>query len=58
VDCGLRYELSHRVIHFWPIGAVRRSEVQAWVKKLSEKLAPGSVELAYRCRHHLQGGGR
>jgi integrase len=31
-----------------PIGAVRRSEVQAWVKKLSDKLAPGSVELTYR----------
>ena len=31
-----------------PIGAVRRSEVQAWVKKLSDKLAPGSVELVYR----------
>jgi integrase len=31
-----------------PIGAIRRSEVQAWVKALSEKLAPGSVELVYR----------
>jgi hypothetical protein len=31
-----------------PLGAVRRSEVQAWVKKLSEPLAPGSVEVAYR----------
>src|SRR5205807_8175091 len=31
-----------------PIGAIRRSEVPAWVKKLSDKLAPGSVELVYR----------
>ena len=31
-----------------PLGAIRRSEVQAWVKKLSERLAPGSVEVAYR----------
>lgn len=31
-----------------PIGAVRRSEIQAWVKALSTKLAPGSVEVVYR----------
>jgi integrase len=31
-----------------PIGAIRRSEIQAWVKALSGKLAPGSVELVYR----------
>jgi hypothetical protein len=31
-----------------PIGPIRRSEIQAWVKKLSEKLAPGSVEFVYR----------
>lgn len=31
-----------------PLGAVRRSEVQAWVKKLTGVLAPGSVELIYR----------
>ena len=31
-----------------PLGAVRRSEVQAWVKKLTGVLAPGSVELVYR----------
>ena len=31
-----------------PIGAVLRSEVQAWVKSLSATLAPGSVELVYR----------
>lgn len=31
-----------------PIGAIRRSEIQAWVKDRSEVLAPGSVELVYR----------
>ncbi|MHB8328746.1 MAG: tyrosine-type recombinase/integrase [Acidimicrobiales bacterium] len=31
-----------------PLGAVRRSEVQAWVKHESAVLAPGSVELVYR----------
>jgi hypothetical protein len=31
-----------------PIGSIRRSEVQAWVKSISGKLAPGSVELVYR----------
>jgi hypothetical protein len=31
-----------------PIGAIRRSEIQAWVKAQSGKLAPGSVELVYR----------
>jgi integrase len=31
-----------------PIGQIRRSEIQAWVKDRSEVLAPGSVELAYR----------
>ena len=31
-----------------PIGAIRRSEIQAWVKSISGKLAPGSVELVYR----------
>lgn len=31
-----------------PLGAVRRSEVQAWVKHESTQLAPGSVELVYR----------
>jgi len=35
--------LGHR-----PIGAIRRSAIQAWVKALSTKLAPASVELAYR----------
>ncbi len=35
--------LGHR-----PLGAVRRSEIQAWVKHRSEVLAPGSVELVYR----------
>lgn len=31
-----------------PLGAVRRSEIQAWVKHESTRLAPGSVELVYR----------
>lgn len=31
-----------------PIGAIRRSEIQAWVKQQSEQLAPSSVELVYR----------
>jgi integrase len=31
-----------------PIGAIRRSEVQAWVKEQSGVLAPGSVKLVYR----------
>jgi hypothetical protein len=35
--------LGHR-----PLGSVRRSEIQAWVKNRSEVLAPGSVELVYR----------
>ncbi len=30
------------------MGAIRRSEIQAWVKALSAKLAPGSVEVVYR----------
>ena len=35
--------LGHR-----PLGAVRRSEIQAWVKNRSGVLAPGSVEVLYR----------
>jgi Phage integrase, N-terminal SAM-like domain len=31
-----------------PIGAIRRSEIQAWVRDQSTVLAPGSVELVYR----------
>lgn len=31
-----------------PLGAVRRSEIQAWVKDRSAVLSPASVELAYR----------
>jgi len=31
-----------------PLGAIRRSEIQAWVQGLSEVLAPGSVEVVYR----------
>jgi len=30
------------------IGRIRHSEIQAWVKRLSEKLAPATVERAYR----------
>jgi len=35
--------LGHR-----PIGQIRRSEVQGWVKGMSANLSPGSVEVAYR----------
>lgn len=35
--------LGHR-----PIGQIRRSEVQGWVKGMSANLAPRSVEVAYR----------
>jgi hypothetical protein len=31
-----------------PIGAIRRSEIQAWVREQSAVLARGSVELVYR----------
>jgi integrase len=31
-----------------PLGSIRRSEIQGWVKKESNSLAPGSVELVYR----------
>src|ERR1700734_201384 len=31
-----------------PIGSIRRSEIQAWVKTVSSTLAPGSVEIVYR----------
>jgi integrase len=31
-----------------PIAAIRRSEIQGWVKDRSEVLAPGTVELVYR----------
>lgn len=31
-----------------PIGSIRPSEVQAWVRSLSTKLAPGTVEVVYR----------
>ncbi len=31
-----------------PIGSVRRSEIQAWVKALSGVLTPAAVELVYR----------
>ena len=35
--------LGHR-----PLGAIRRSEIQAWVKGRGDLLAPGSVEVVYR----------
>lgn len=35
--------LGHR-----PLGAIRRSEIQAWVKGRTEVLAPGTVEVGYR----------
>ena len=35
--------LGHR-----PIGSIRRSEIQAWIKGRSEVLAPASVEVVYR----------
>ena len=41
-------------VHAYPtlgrrqLGAIRRSDIQIWVKERSEVLAPGSVELAYR----------
>ena len=31
-----------------PLGAIRRSDIQSWVKDLTRVLAPGSVELVYR----------
>jgi len=31
-----------------PIGSIRRSETQSWVKTVSPALAPGSVEIVYR----------
>ncbi len=41
-------------VHAYPtlgrrqLGAIRRSDIQIWVKDRSDVLAPGSVELAYR----------
>jgi integrase len=43
--------LGHR-----PLGSIRRSEVQAWVKGRSEVLSPGSLEVVYRWAGHLQSG--
>jgi hypothetical protein len=31
-----------------PLGAIRRSEIQAWVKDRAEVLSPGTVEVVYR----------
>jgi integrase len=39
---------AYPVLGARPLGQIRRSEVQGWVKGMSESLAPGSVELAYR----------
>jgi integrase len=45
---------SYFRLHLYPVlgerqlRSLRRSDVQAWVAGLSEKLAPGSVELVYR----------
>ncbi|MDQ3570542.1 MAG: N-terminal phage integrase SAM-like domain-containing protein [Actinomycetota bacterium] len=35
--------LGHR-----PLGVIRRSEIQGWVRRISATLAPGSVEVVYR----------
>jgi hypothetical protein len=41
-------------VHAYPtlgrrqLGAIRRSDIQTWVKERSEVLSPGSVELVYR----------
>jgi len=47
VETNLRRHL-YPVLGSRPIGAVRPSEVQAWVKGLSGDLAPSTVELVYR----------
>ena len=31
-----------------PIGSIRTSEVQSWVKRLSDQLSPGTVEVVFR----------
>lgn len=47
VDSHLR---NHVLPYFGsrPLGAVRRSDVQGWVKQLSERLSPATVEVVYR----------
>lgn len=47
VETNLRRHV-YPVLGDRPLGAVRRSEVQAWVKGLSQTLAPTTVELIYR----------
>ena len=42
-----------------PLASIRTTEVQSWVKRLSEQLAPGTVEVVYRyfasiCRSAVQ----
>lgn len=47
----VEYHLRRNIRPFFahrPLGAVRRSEIQAWVKGRSEGLSPATVELAYR----------
>jgi integrase len=46
-ECYLRLH-AYPFLGYRPLGAIRRSEVQAWVKGRSEVLAPGSVEVVYR----------
>ncbi len=47
VECGLRV---HAIPFFGnrPLGAIRHSEVQGWVRGRSEVLSPGTVENVYR----------
>lgn len=47
VECDLRLHILS-AFGTRPIGAMRPSEIQAWVKRLSEKLAPAGVIRAYR----------
>ena len=43
----LRHHANPYLCHR-PLGSIRRSEVQGWVKGRSEVMAPGSVEVVYR----------
>jgi len=47
VDSHLRDHLLPR-FEDRPLGSIRRSEIQTFVKELSERLAPASVEVVYR----------
>jgi len=47
----VRSNLGNHVLPIFgdrPIGTIRPSEVQAWVRSLASKLAPGTVEVVYR----------